>query len=90
MVPYSDYPQKPIRSSRDKSVVDDAHGRDQAGSLPLWLRTLEKQPSLTDKFRHVKHHLKVLKDTEGLKVFALTAPHLGFFRPAHALGGCPT
>jgi capsular exopolysaccharide synthesis family protein len=77
MAPYSDYPQKPIRSSRDKSVVDDAQGRDQAGSLPLWLRTLEKQPSLTDKFRHVKHHLKVLKDTEGLKVFALTAPHLG-------------
>ena len=77
MATSSDYPQKTVQSSRHKSVVDDTQGRDQAVSFPLWLRTLEKQSSLTDKFRHVKHHIKILKDTEGLKVFALTAPHLG-------------
>ena len=40
----------------------------------LWLRTLNEQPSLADKFRHVKHHLNVLRDASGQKVFAFTAP----------------
>jgi protein-tyrosine kinase len=47
----------------------------QAGGPQLWLRTLDEQPSLADKFRHIKHHLNVLKSTGGLKVFAFTAPH---------------
>lgn len=47
----------------------------QEGKPPLWLRTIHDQPALTDKFRHIKHHLNALKTTEGMKIFAFTAPH---------------
>jgi len=43
----------------------------------LWLRTLDEQTSLVDKFRHVKHHLNVLREASGQKVFAFTAPKSG-------------
>ena len=50
-------------------------GEVQTDGPHLWLRTLDEQPALADKFRHVKHHLNVLRNKAGLKVFAFTAPH---------------
>jgi len=52
-------------------------GEPPAPGPPLWLRTLDEQPSLVDKFRHVKHHLNVLREASGQKVFAFTAPKSG-------------
>lgn len=52
-------------------------GEAPAHGPPLWLRTLDEQPFLADKFRHVKHHLNVLRDASGQKVFAFTAPKSG-------------
>jgi capsular exopolysaccharide synthesis family protein len=76
MASHKDYPSTPFRPLQDKFAVDVAQDRDHADSPYLWLRTLDGHPSLTDKFRQVKHHLNVLKTTEGLKIFAFTAPHL--------------
>lgn len=68
--------QKPSLFPGDEAKEREvAQGEVQADGPHLWLRTLDEQPALADKFRHVKHHLNVLRSTAGLKVFAFAAPN---------------
>jgi capsular exopolysaccharide synthesis family protein len=76
MASHKDYPPTTFRSIQDKFAADVAQSRNHPDSPYLWLRTLDGHSDLIDKFRQVKHHLNVLKTTEGLKIFAFTAPHL--------------
>lgn len=75
MAAYVPHGKPPFFPGDEVQRREAAQDEVQAGGPHLWLRTLDEQPSLADKFRHVKHHLHVLRTTAGLKVFAFTAPH---------------
>jgi capsular exopolysaccharide synthesis family protein len=75
MAAYAPQRRPPLFPGDETKEREVPQGEVQADGPHLWLRTLDEQPSLADKFRHIKHHLNVLRSTAGLKVFAFTAPH---------------